>query len=131
MNEENSRYLFETYKHFFTGKEDLRQSLMGFGFEVGDGWFEIIKSLCQNLNYHLDWDKKDGKDTISYPFTVTQVKEKFAGLRFYTHGYSNDAMEELILKAEKESRVTCEDCGKPGKYRGDRTWVRTLCLYCH
>jgi hypothetical protein len=58
---------------------------------------------------------------------VEQVKEKFGTLRYYCAG--NDRIFAFIHMAEQLSKITCEDCGKPGKLR--RTaWLITLCDEC-
>lgn len=54
-----------------------------------------------------------------------QVKEKFAGLRFYSRG--GDAYcHGAISMAEAISLRTCEECGAPGKV-GGQGWIKTLC----
>jgi hypothetical protein len=83
-------------------------------FEVEEGWYPLIKELITDL-IALGWDKE-----------VTQVKEKFGGLRFYVNSES-DEMFKRIQKAEADSYVTCEVTGNPGKLRTDLGWHRTLC----
>lgn len=83
-------------------------------FEVEEGWYPLIKELIVDL-IELGWDKE-----------VTQVKEKFGGLRFYVNRES-DEMFKRIQKAESDSYLTCEVTGKPGKIRTDIGWHRTLC----
>lgn len=86
--------------------------------EVGSGWHPLIRDLVDNL-FAAGWDG-----------VIAQVKEKFGGLRFYIGG-GNDEIFELIHEAEGKSYEICEDCGKPGKLREDRSWIRTLCNDCH
>ena len=114
MNEQNTKKLFNRFK-FFHPEKTLMQSLMGFGFECGDGWFELIYKLCEDIE-ELGVD--DG-------FEVMQVKEKFGGLRFYTN-YGTEKVYSLIEKAENKSFKICEVCGKPGRPRGNG-WITTLC----
>ena len=83
-------------------------------FNVGEGWYKLIKDLIQDL-IKLGWDKE-----------TCQVKEKFGGLRFYINGGS-DEIYERIVEAEKESYETCEETGLPGELRTDIGWYRTLC----
>ena len=85
------------------------------GLECGDGWFKIIWNLCheiQSLN-------------PSPEFEVTQVKEKFATLRFCINNGIQD-IYDAIDRAEHLSAVTCEECGADGRCRGGG-WLRTLC----
>lgn len=56
---------------------------------------------------------------------VTQVKEKFGGLRFYYDG-GDSVIEGMVRMAERMSAVTCEECGAPG-IRRPGNWVRALC----
>ena len=83
-------------------------------FEVGLGWFPLIKDLITDL-IELGWNKE-----------VCQVKEKFGGLRFYINEGTSD-VHKRISQAEIESMSTCEVTGKPGKLRTDIGWYRTLC----
>jgi hypothetical protein len=83
-------------------------------FEVGLGWFPLIKDLITEL-IELGWNKE-----------VCQVKEKFGGLRFYINAATSEA-HKRISQAEIESMNICEVTGKPGKLRTDIGWYRTLC----
>lgn len=82
---------------------------------VGPGWSPII---------HLLYDEKPRKTR------VIQVKEKFGTLRFYVE-LSPPWYDELIEKMEWASAYICEQCGKPGKLREDRSWILTLCDECN
>lgn len=88
-------------------------------FLPNDGWEPIIRRLSEKL-YPLVQG--------STCYFIAQCKEKFGTMRWYM-SQSTDEMESLIREAEKESAVTCEDCGKPGKLTG-KHWVRTLCNDC-
>ncbi len=76
MNKENTNKLWEKYPIIFAGRYlSLQESLIPFGFEHGDGWYNIIDELCENITTLIG--NKDIK------VTAVQVKEKFGGLRFY------------------------------------------------
>jgi hypothetical protein len=116
MNKKNTKKLFDRFKFF---KPDLppTQSLMCFGFACGDGWFKLLWDLSEAI------DKTNPDEN----FNVQQVKEKFAGLRFYVSG-STKEINELISEAEDKSYKICEICGRKGKPRNYR-WVVTLCFW--
>ena len=116
MNKELEKKLFDRFS-FFKPKKSLMESLMGFGFDCDDGWFDIIYSLCEEVEKLV----KDIKE-----FEVIQVKEKFGGLRFYTN-FSNDEIHKLVGEAMKKSQRTCEICGKVGTLCSKNNWVKTLC----
>jgi len=113
----------ERWPKWFNMSGDLRHTLMPFGFEHGDGWFDILVDLCEELEPLVE----AATYSIS-PFEVMQVKEKFGGLRFYT-SWGNKEIWAAIDKAEKRSLETCEVCGKPGRPEGPG-WIKTLCPEC-
>jgi len=80
---------------------------------VDDGWLPLIKKLIEDL-IEVGWNKQ-----------ITQIKEKFGGLRFYISG-GNDEIYKLISKAEEESYTICEVCGKLGKPNNEG-WIKTTC----
>lgn len=85
-----------------------------FGREHREGWNELVDNLIQELNkINQDWE-------------ISQIKEKFGGLRFYAHN-TNEKQNELIRRAEEVSYHVCEVCGEQGKLRDDLGWIQTLC----
>lgn len=123
MNKENTEYLFKNFPNLFRDFNP-RSSLMAFGFECGDGWFNIVKELCEDINIYLGTT-----GGLEESFYVLQVKEKFAMLRFYTT-CTDDKIEQLIGEAERKSSITCEYCGAPGEER-EGSWIKTLCDNCY
>lgn len=87
------------------------------GFECGDGWYDLLDVLCFNLQYAT----KNGAPQV----VARQVKEKFGGLRFYADG-ANDEQAAMIQVAASMSARLCEVCGNRGKLiRND--WIKTRC----
>jgi len=86
-------------------------------FGVGEGWYELIKNLIDEL-ISLGWDRK-----------LIQSKEKFGGLNFHINE-STKEMRELIYTYEKLSYDICEVCGNKGEPRKGG-WIRTLCDVHH
>jgi hypothetical protein len=92
--------------------------------ECGNGWFNLLWQLCDKIEKVLNTESKEFQNN----FAVTQVKEKFGRLRFYST-LQNDLIDKLIDKASIESIETCEMCGKSGKLRKKHVW-QTLCDKC-
>ena len=60
---------------------------------------------------------------------VTDIKDKFAGLRIY--GHFGDEIEAIVEKAEVECYRTCERCGSNQKVRTvGKGWLYNLCKSC-
>jgi hypothetical protein len=93
------------------------------GFAVGAGWYPILETLCANIQSHIDWRVKQGKDIAQVE--VNQIKEKFGGLRFYYSG-GDDEISGMVRMAEAWADIACEECGAAGKRRSGG-WIRTLC----
>jgi len=68
MNNINTKQLLSDFPEFFKHRENLMTSLMAFGFECGDGWYQLIHDLCEDINDHYRGD-------IPTDFYVVQVKE--------------------------------------------------------
>jgi len=124
MKRELDKLLCERYPKIFAERHaPMTQTAMCWGFECDDGWFDIINTLCGNIQNYIDWQNKTGKNAEQV--VAEQVKEKFGTLRFYYHG-GDDYIRGLVTMAESMSGLTCEVCGKPGSLN-DGGWFRTLC----
>jgi hypothetical protein len=124
MREELDQALVRKYPGIFRDRYgDARQTAMCWGFDCGDGWYDIIDSLCAVIENHERNNKLN--DVVMPPVIATQVKEKYGTLRFYYTG-GDDYVDGVVALAEYMSGVTCETCGAPGTTRGTG-WVRTLC----
>ncbi len=104
--------------------EEKHYILRNVFLECDSGWNDLLDRLCTKIEAELAKDQYAKKE-----FKVMQVKEKFAGLRFYI-STGNDAIFEFIEQAENESFSICEDCGKPGNEYSLRCWVCIMCKEC-
>jgi hypothetical protein len=113
------KYPFLIVKNRWTGKipEDYDYSYT----EIDDmpvGWFTAFgMKMLEELNEALgDFREK---------YFITQIKEKFGGLRWYDFG-ATEAAHEVIDKYEKLSYTTCIECGQPAtKIKGG--WISPYC----
>ncbi len=87
-------------------------------FECSGGWRHLLEDLLRDIDATLTEDDREA-------FQVTQVKEKYGTLRFYTGAFSDD-IERLVEVAERRSAMTCEVCGEPGRVQG-KGWVSCRC----
>ena len=124
MRDELDALLCEKYPKMMVNRDkSMIGTCMCWGFECGDGWFNIIDQLMHNIQGHIDWKNRDFE--IVPQVTLDQVKEKFGALRFYYSG-GDDIIAGMVRLAESMSVVTCEVCGSPGKFRG-KSWFYTSC----
>ncbi len=120
MNKNNTEKLYNDFPNLYRQRLlTIQESCMPWGFECGDGWFQLIYTLSKKLSQ------------VNPKCQALQVKEKFGTLRFYTMN-TNDQGYLLIAEAEENSSSICEICGdtSTAKIRGD-SWLKTLCDKCN
>ena len=133
MKEELEKELFDKYPKIFRQKDlPMQVTAMCWGIDVGDGWYDLIDSMCHQIQHHIDWRNGcgvfEGRESENLPdiqVETTQVKEKFGGLRFYYNG-GDDFVEGIVRLGEAMSYKICEICGNKGEVSKER-WVTTRC----
>jgi hypothetical protein len=127
MKQELDELLCTKYPKMMVNRtKPMQETCMCWGFECGDGWYNILNQLMGNIQHHIDW--KNRTSEVVPQVTLDQVKEKFGTLRFYYTG-GDDVIDGMVRMAEAMSGITCEECGNPGERHGGG-WVRTICEPC-
>ena len=92
MNEALARDLYIKYPKILTRDGDE------VGLEVGDGWYDLLDTLCSQIQHHIDWKngtgqyekykdlRKEGESESVPQLVAEQIKEKFGGLTIYYDG---------------------------------------------
>ena len=143
MRQELDEYLCKVYPQMMVNRnKDMKETCMCWGFECGDGWFNIVNQLMGNIQHHLDWKERQRDVTIRFnstaapedirpvpdaipQVTLDQVKEKLGSLRFYYTG-GDEYISGMVTMAETMSGVTCEVCGNIGESNGG-PWLKVRC----
>lgn len=137
MREELEKKLYEKYPDIFCQKDlPMNETCMCWGICCGDGWYDIIDTLCANIENYIkntvsfnQYLKQTGKPEKPVPkIEAVQVKEKYGGLRFYVN-IPDEHVDGLICMAESMSYHICEYCGNKGKPNSSG-WITTLCDSC-
>lgn len=115
--------LYSDFPLMFREPANALNDSTGFHFECGDGWYQLILELCENL-YPLA--KATIPDEYGSCCLVSQVKEKYGTLRFYMPSCTSE-MSKIINEYEKKSALICEECGNPGRTRIHNGWLSTTC----
>lgn len=121
MNEAMAKKLFDDFPRLY---RDRDETSMQRGFECGDGWFDLIYKLSQDIEAVA---REIGlkPDSPNWP-KCRQVKEKLGTIRFYVFNCHDERIRELIDSAYEQSCKTCEFCGKPGELVTDGG-IATMC----
>ena len=60
MSPELDKQLVEKYPKIFANRHASPETrAMCWGFECGDGWFNILDKMCRNIQWHIDHSRKD------------------------------------------------------------------------
>ena len=104
----------------------MDKSCMYWGFSAGNGWFDLLDTLCERLQF---WTDRCGAPQA----IAEQVKEKFGALQLYPALAPNgerisEAQKGMIAMASSLSERICEVCGQPGSIVIESGWYRARCV---
>ena len=101
----------------------MMQSIKEMPWECGKGWWPLIEKVAAAI------DSFNAAHPDS-PVEVSQIKQKFGGLRIYHYNASED-IRQLIDEAIEASWHTCEKCGSTTGVNTNLEGYRlTLCPEC-
>ena len=113
----------DIYPLMFQGRyKSVKESLIPFGLDCGNGWYWLINNLCSCIQDYINANSKSQTEAL-------QVKEKFGALRFYVRG-ADEYIYGMISLAESMSYSTCESCGCTTDILHTSGWIKTLCKTC-
>ena len=118
MNPDLTQKLLDKYPKLFSNQQF-------WGFECGDGWYDILDHLCGAISEYTYLDVMSKSPYDANEIYVDQIKEKFGRLRFYL-SREDDVMHGMVSMAEYMSAHICETCGERGQLRTG-SWLVTLC----
>ena len=99
MKQELDKLLCEKYPKMMVNRhKGMQETCMCWGFECGDGWFNILDQLMGNIQHHIDWKDKQRKWAIDYNAMAAQAKEGNFDL-------FEDSMKDTISTEYKEKRL--------------------------
>ena len=99
MKQELDKLLCEKYPKMMVNRnKPMQETCMCWGFECGDGWFNILNQLMGNIQHHIDWKDKQREYARKYNEMATQAK---AG----NFDLFEETMKDSIDPAYKEKRL--------------------------
>jgi hypothetical protein len=99
MKQELDQLLCQRYPKMMVNRnKSMMETCMCWGFECGDGWFNILDQLMNNIQHHIDWKEKQRQWAIDHNAMFTQCREGIFDLFEASMGACTDA-------AYKEKRL--------------------------
>ena len=75
MKQELDKLLCEKYPKMMVNRnKPMQETCMCWGFECGDGWFNILNQLMSQIQHHIDWKEKQRAGAIKYNEMAAQAK---------------------------------------------------------
>ena len=75
MKQELDKLLCERYPKMMVNRnKNMQETCMCWGFECGDGWFQILNRLMGNIQHHIDWRVKQRDLDIKFNEMAVQLK---------------------------------------------------------
>jgi len=99
MKQELDKLLCEKYPKMMVNRnKNMQETCMCWGFECGDGWFNILDQLMGSIQHHIDWKDKQRKWAIEYNEMAAQAKAgNFELFEETTKAQPNDEYKEKRL----------------------------------
>ena len=109
MRDESDIFLCDRYPSLFRQKP--------FGFEVAEGWFFLVDSLCDQI-------VETGLDVW-----IFRVKEKFGALEVELNGDDryHPSIDRIRDSVKEQSQSVCEECAEPAITSEIHGWLSTRC----
>ena len=75
MKQELDKLLCEKYPKMMVNRnKPMQETCMCWGFECGNGWFNILDQLMSNIQHHIDWKEKQRQYAMDYNEMAAQAK---------------------------------------------------------
>jgi hypothetical protein len=103
MKQELDEYLCKVYPKMMVNRnKNMQETCMCWGFECGDGWFQILNQLMGNIQHHIDWKEKQRKWAIEYNEMAAQAKAgnfdlfEEANKSLTNEEYKNERLADIV-----------------------------------
>jgi hypothetical protein len=98
MKQELDKLLCERYPKMMVNRDkSMMETCMCWGFECGDGWFNILNQLMGNIQHHIDWRARQRELDNKFNQMATQLKSGDSTL-------FDEEMKDLINRDYVERR---------------------------
>ena len=98
MKQELDKLLCEKYPKMMVNRNlHMTETCMCWGFECGDGWFQILNQLMGNIQHHIDWKVRQHEVAIKFNEMARQLKNGDSTL-------FDEEYKDMINQEYKEKR---------------------------
>jgi hypothetical protein len=111
MREELDKKLCAKYPKIFMNRySSPRETCMCWGFEHGDGWYNIIDMMCANIQSHINWTRKQRHDALVYNRALSRaIKGDFSTYDRLSK-WQQKSIDDDLMDPEPQLRSVPEAC---------------------
>ena len=111
MNKELDAQLCKKYPKIFRDRyAPMNRTAMCWGFEHGDGWYNIIDKMCANIQHHINWTRKQRAEALVYNRALTRAMQgDFSTLNILSE-WEQKWIREALEDPEPQLKPVPEAC---------------------
>ena len=106
-------------KIFKNRRAPMTETAMCWGFDCGDGWFNIIDKMCANIQSHINHTRQKRLRALRYNRALHWALkgDTRALLKYFTfgdsersHAYAQERVDEILSEPEPQCKIVPEAC---------------------
>lgn len=106
MREELDAKLVEKYPYMFQNRyKSMRETCMCWGFECGDGWYQILDSLCGQIEHHVSWKRKQRMYDLKRARAAKKGREaliKFLAGKGTANAWTEERADDILENGDRD-----------------------------
>jgi hypothetical protein len=111
MNKELDHQLCTKYPKIFKNRHaDMRTTAMCWGFEHGDGWYNIIDMVCNNIQHHIDQTRSRRHDALVWNRALSRAIRGDFSTYSRLKTWQQKWIDEALVDPEPQLKVVPEAC---------------------
>jgi hypothetical protein len=111
MREELDNKLCAKYPKIFRDRNaPMNQTCMCWGFEHGDGWYNIIDMMCANIQHHINWTRKQRLNALLYNRALSRAIKGDLGTYSRLDKWQQKWIDDALGDPEPQLKQVPEAC---------------------
>ena len=111
MREELDSKLCAKYPRIFRDRRaPMNRTAMCWGFEHGDGWYNIIDQMCANIQNHINWTRKQRAEALVYNRALSRAMQGDFGTFNRLPKWQQKRINKVLEDPEPQLKIVPEAC---------------------
>jgi hypothetical protein len=111
MRKELDEKLCSKYPKIFRDRRgNMRTTAMCWGFEHGDGWFNIINKMCANIQHHINNTRKQRAEALIYNRALTRAAKGDLTTYNLLRKWKQEQIDSALKDPEPQLKKVPEAC---------------------